>query len=475
MTLTPQTKIEELLSTYPFLKDFLIRLNPHFKALDNPLIRKTLGRVATLSKAAVIGGMDLKVLMHSVAEEIMKQTGQQVTVEAGEERAEKKGPEDRLTVLKGIIKDLHKGEDIAVLKKRFQELIKDIAPSEIAHMEQQLISEGMPEEEVKRLCDVHVEVFKESLEEKTIPGLPAGHPVHTFMLENRRAEAVIKRIQALHDIPAEKETLISLLEELSPLHVHYLRKENQLFPLLEAKGISGPSKVMWALDDDIRALLKEVTEQARAKAVTPERIGELIRMVNDMIYKEEHILFPMALETLAEEEWGKVKNGEREIGFAWIDQVEDWRPSGEAYQEKLPQEKVGSLALDTGLLTPEQINLILTHLPVDISFVDENDKVAYYSATEDRIFPRSPGVIGREVRNCHPPKSVHVVEKILNEFKAGRKDVAEFHIQLKGRLIHIRYFAVRDRQGRYKGTLEVSQDITRLKELEGEKRLLDWA
>jgi hypothetical protein len=151
-----------------------------------------------------------------------------------------------------------------------------------------------------------------------------------------------------------------------------------------------------------------------------------------------------------------------------------WKPSGEAYQENIPHDKVGSLTLDTGLLTAEQINLMLMHLPVDISFVDENDKVAYYSQTEDRIFPRSPGIIGRSVQNCHPPRSVHVVEKILQEFKAGSKDSAEFWIQMKGRFIHIRYFAMRDNNGNYRGTLEVSQDVTSIRGLEGDKRLLDW-
>jgi len=135
---------------------------------------------------------------------------------------------------------------------------------------------------------------------------------------------------------------------------------------------------------------------------------------------------------------------------------------------------VGSLTLDTGLLTAEQINLLLKHLPVDVSFVDENDRVAYYSQTEDRIFPRSPGIIGRTVQNCHPSKSVHIVNKMLDEFRAGRKDSSEFWIQMKGKFIHIRYFAVRDSMGSYKGTLEVSQDVTSIRGLEGEKRLLDW-
>ncbi len=474
MQISPKTKLDELLCNFPFLKDFLIQMDPHFKALDNPLMRKTLGRMATLSRIALVGGIELAKLMDDIAGEITKRTGEKVSI-AGEELPETiEGPEQRIEALKEIIKDLHKGVDVKTVKKRFLELIRDVAPTEIAEMEQRLISEGMPEEEVKRLCDVHVEVFKESLEDKVVPGLPAGHPVHTLMLENRAAEGIVRQIQAIHDIGKDKDLLSTLLGQLSSIELHYVRKENQLFPILEAHGISGPSKVMWALHDDIRMMMKDVIGKSEKGSVTALEVKALIHMINDMIYKEEHILFPMALETLGEGDWEKVRKGEEEIGFAWIKPVKEWRPSEEAYQEKLPVEKVGSLTLDTGLLTAEQLNLLLKHLPVDISFVDEQDKVAYYSQTEDRIFPRSPGIIGRSVQNCHPSKSVHVVNKILEEFKAGRKDSSEFWIQMKGRFIHIRYFAVRDDKGIYRGTLEVSQDVTSIRALEGQKRLLDW-
>ena len=474
MNIGPRTKLNDLLNRYEFLKDYLIQMDPHFKSLDNPLLRHTLGKVATLSKVAMVGGVDFNKLLSGIAQEIKKQTGEDVTIEVEDKPTVITDPEQRILALKEIIEDLHKGVDIKVLKKRFLELIRDVAPTEIAHMEQRLISEGMPEEEVKRLCDVHVEVFRESLEDKVVPGLPAGHPVHTYMLENRKAEAILGRIQAVRDIQKEKEQLVGFLEDLSDINFHYTRKENQLFPILEVHGVSGPSKVMWALHDDIRQMLKEVTVRGREGISTPKELQALIHMVNDMIYKEEHILFPMALETLGDSDWAKVREGEEEIGFAWIKPTEIWKPSGEPYQENIPHDKVGSLTLDTGLLTAEQINLMLMHLPVDISFVDENDKVAYYSQTEDRIFPRSPGIIGRSVQNCHPPKSVHVVEKILQEFKAGGKDSAEFWIQMKGRFIHIRYLAMRDRGGKYRGTLEVSQDVTSIRGLEGDKRLLDW-
>src|SRR3990172_264613 len=200
MRLSPKTKVDELLTRYPFLKDSLIRLDPHFKALDNPLLRKTLGKVATLSKVAMVGGIGLNKLLNEMAQEIKKQTGEEIPVEDEEKAALLTDPEQRIVALKEIIEDLHKGVDIKVLKRRFLELIRDVAPSEIAGMEQRLISEGMPEAEVKRLCSMHVEVFKESLEDKVVPGLPAGHPVHTYMLENRRAETIIRQIQAVHDI-----------------------------------------------------------------------------------------------------------------------------------------------------------------------------------------------------------------------------------------------------------------------------------
>jgi hypothetical protein len=231
---------------------------------------------------------------------------------------------------------------------------------------------------------------------------------------------------------------------------------------------------MWALHDDIRAFIKDVRKRVIDNKMEKVAIEALAKMINDMIYKEEHILFPMTLETLSEDEWAKVRKGEEEIGFAWIKPETVWKPAAESFQQALLSEKVGSLNLDTGQLTAEQVNLVLTHLPVDISFVNENDEVAYYSASPERIFPRSPGVIGRKVQNCHPPKSVGMVEKILSEFKAGTKSVADFWIQMQGKFILIKYFAVRDAEGKYRGCLEVSQDVTGIRKLEGQKRLLDW-
>jgi DUF438 domain-containing protein len=332
----------------------------------------------------------------------------------------------------------------------------------------------MPESEIKSLCDVHVKVFQEALEHQTVPGLPAGHPVHTLMLENRACEGILKEAEAIKDFTKEKDQLLDILDRLSQINKHFVRKENQLFPILEVKGITGPSKVMWALHDDIRGFIKDVRKRAAEHKMEQVAITALVKMVNDMIYKEEHILFPMALETLSEEDWVKVRKGEEEVGYAWIKPETQWKASAESFQQSLLAEKIGSLNLDTGQLTPEQVNLMMTHLPVDISFVNEQDEVAYYSASPERIFPRSPGVIGRKVQNCHPPKSMDSVQKILDAFRAGKKDVADFWIQMQEKFILIRYFAVRDADGKYRGCLEVSQDVTSIRKLEGQKRLLDW-
>jgi DUF438 domain-containing protein len=338
-----------------------------------------------------------------------------------------------------------------------------------------------------------VEIFKEALEEQDRPEPPLGHPIHTFMKENRASEKIMSDTSMLIGLlghPPRPEAfkehhqkLGKLIEQLSEINTHYTRKENQLFPMLEAHHFTGPSQVMWSIHDDIRAHMKQAREAfaENEPEQTVTSLKEAIQAIRDMIYKEEHILFPTSLDMLTESEWVKVKEGEADIGFAWVVPDEGWPEEIlEVIEEAAPEPEevlkdvAGALGLDTGRMSLEQINLVLTHLPVDLTFVDENDRVAYYSEGPERIFPRSPAIIGREVRNCHPPKSVHMVNKILDAFKSGSRDSAAFWIELGGKFIYIRYFPVRDANGHYRGTLEVSQDLTEIRKLEGENRLLDW-
>jgi DUF438 domain-containing protein len=404
----------------------------------------------------------------------------------------------RQAVLKELIRELHEGKTVDEVKGEFAALLRDVGAEEIAQMEQALIEEGLSEMEVKRLCDVHVAVFRESLDAQAKPDTIPGHPVYTFLAENAAAARVLDALQealeALGTAPGEAQLAQARerLRELREYERHYLRKENILFPYLERHGFTGPSSVMWAIHDDVRAGWKALDELLAAdpgddpaafSATVGEVFGPLSTAIREMFYKEENILFPAALEKLSQEEWVAIRAQEAEVGTCYVEPGSQWSPQAAVLAAAPPSVGArvvaeGLLHLDTGTLTVHEVNGLLTHLPIDITFVDADDRVRFFSQTRERIFPRSPAVIGRQVQKCHPPASLHRVQRILDDFRAGRRDEAEFWIQTQlagggSRFIHIRYFAIRDEEGAYQGTLEVTQDITRIRALEGERRLLD--
>jgi DUF438 domain-containing protein len=413
--------------------------------------------------------------------------------------------EYRQQQLKEIVKDLHEGSDIKAVQKRFAQLIRNVSPEEIAQMEQALIAEGVPVEQVQKVCDVHVQVFEQALERRKKNKVLPGHPVHTYLQENRALRKILRRMRPLLKQVtrgARSREFQAVLEELKAIEIHYRRKENQLFPYLEQVEFTGPSKVMWGKHEEIRKQLREFEEAYRQEDWSRfAALGRgLLRAVGRMIFMEEKILFPTSLKKLSEKQWAEIRRGEPEIGYAWVQPGNLWDPSvviaasvaeelGKATGKASPgtaadgamgtgtapgAEEAGEIPLDVGKLLPQQINLMLRNLPIDMTYVDENDRVRYYSQGRERIFPRSPAVIGRAVQNCHPPNSVHVVEKILESFKRKQKDTAEFWLTLGGRFIHIRYFALYDQEGIYRGVVEVSQDVTDIRALEGQTRLLDW-
>jgi DUF438 domain-containing protein len=397
----------------------------------------------------------------------------------------------RREALKGLIRRLHGGGSAEEVKHEFAALLDGVSAAEIAELEQALIAEGLPESEVKRLCDVHVAVFRDSLDAQIPPEAVPGHPIHTFRAENQAAARAVDDLEgALETLKATPETAQleaarRRLQHLREYEQHYLRKENVLFPYLERHGFSGPSSVMWAIHDDVRAGWKTLEELLAAgpgddPAAFAARIDQVFEplstMIREMFYKEENILYPAALELLSAGEWQEIRAQEPEVGFCYVEPGEPSPGRAVTPEPERPRGEVGGgamLQLDTGALTPQEVNLLLTHLPVDVTYVDKDDRVRFFSQTKERIFPRSPAIIGRKVQQCHPPASVHRVQRIVDDFRAGRRDEAEFWIQMQGKFIHIRYFAVRDREGAYQGTLEVSQDVTPIRALEGERRLLD--
>jgi DUF438 domain-containing protein len=398
--------------------------------------------------------------------------------------------EYRQKVLKEIIMDLHKGKTVDEVKERFDKLIEGVSVSEISQMEQSLIMEGLPIEEVQRLCDVHAAVFKGSIEDIHKPNdaqdMP-GHPIHTFRLENRAIERLIddgiqpalERFEN-EDSKENAENLLQQVRKLLEIDKHYSRKENILFPLLEKYDITGPPKVMWGVDDEIRAdikdsILKLANYDGSLKDVT-ESINSVLHSIREMIFKEENILFPMAVETLTEDEWLKAEQDSDEIGYCLVRPAGKWKPARKdvkTEKAEKPDIDKGSIRLETGVFTGKELEAMLNSLPVDITFVDKDDIVKYFSQGKERIFARTKSVIGRNVSNCHPPASVHIVEKIVEDFKSGKKDHEDFWIQRGDMFILIRYFAVRSPEGEYLGTVEFSQNIQPLRELTGEKRLLE--
>jgi len=399
--------------------------------------------------------------------------------------------EYRQKVLKELIMELHAGKSVEEVKERFAKLIEGVSPSEISEMENALIREGMPVSEVQRLCDVHAAVFKGSIEQIHMADKPEdnpGHPVYTFKMENRALERLINN--SIRPVLAElkesktKEGMQKLkdaLDKLWEVDKHYSRKENLLFPFMEKYDIVAPPKVMWGVDDEIRLAIKEARRLAEADVdimALAEAVEAATGRVEEMIYKEENILFPMVLETLNEDEWLKIARESDDIGYCLYKPTAEWKPVRTDLEQKVKNEGErpavdGYIKFESGILNFKEIEAMLNTLPIDITFVDKDGIVKYFSMGKERIFARTKAVIGRKVQNCHPPASVHVVEKIVEDLKSGKKDHEDFWIKKGDLFVLIRYFAVRDKDGEFVGILEVSQNIAPIQAITGEKRLAD--
>lgn len=397
--------------------------------------------------------------------------------------------ERKKTILKDIILNLHKGLSAGEAKERFEREVGSVSSSEIAEMEQSLINEGLSPEEIKRFCNVHALIFQSALEQGAIKETSPAHPVYLFKLENREIEKLVDslKITAANKAGASftnlKTQLKSSLLKLRDIETHYERKEQLLFPFLEKKGFMGPSKVMWGKDNEIRDLLKAALEKLgtlKTAGGLPEYIEKalnpLAEEVTGMIFKEENILFPTSLEKLETADWVSILRESDSMGYVFIAKPAETSELIKHLEETVIEEAVvreDAINLPTGAIKLSELLPLLNTIPVDLTFVDKDDTVRYFSGSPKRIFLRTRAVIGRKVQNCHPPQSVDVVEKILTSFKEGRRDSYEFWINFHERLVYIRYFAVRDNRGNYLGTLEVTQDITDIKKLEGERSLLD--
>ena len=392
---------------------------------------------------------------------------------------------ERVETLRHVIEHLHAGCDPEQVRDELRNIVRQTEAAEIVAMEQELIDGGMAVDEIRSMCDMHSQLTREILVQRIDRApLTPGHPAETFASENTALRGAIAATRAAASALATASefapTLLRLRQQLHyimDVDKHYRRKEQVLFPVLERHGITGPSRVMWAKDDEVRALLAEGTKKLaecpalELAAQTLPAIERALAAVEEMIAKEENILFPLALEKLTAEEWAEIFESSNIYGWCLIEPGRGYKPAAS------PKPKTNSnplsIMLETGQTTVEQLEAILSTLPLDLTFVDADDRVAFYSEGPLRAFARSKAIIGRKVQYCHPVNSIGLVDRILADFRSGSRDVAEFYVHIKQMYLHIRFFAVRDTSKKYLGALEMVQDIAPLQRIEGERRLLD--
>ncbi len=378
---------------------------------------------------------------------------------------------DKKKILKEILKKLHGGLALEEAKRLFETEIGQVTSNEIFELEQSLLADGVPAEEIKKFCNVHALLFAGGLEKAMEDPASTSHPVSLFKAENaeikRRVDAALALLPSLK-AGKSADWVKNLLEELRAVNIHYERKEQLLFPYLEKVGFTGPSKVMWGKHNEIREMLKKASSAAPVEF--PAAAQALLEEIDGMIFKEENILFPAALEKLKPGDWAGIFRDSAQAGYIFIEP-----PAAVAEALDIAQNTAALsgavVSLPSGNLNLTELTSLLNTLPVDLTFVDAEDTVRYFSEGKDRFFLRARAIIGRKVQNCHPPQSLGAVEKILAAFKDGSKSTEEFWINLKGRTVHIRYFALRGPDGKYLGSLEVTQDITDIQKIKGEKRL----
>lgn len=401
--------------------------------------------------------------------------------------------EKRKELLKHMIQQLHEGEAPEAVREQLIRLMQKVPYGEVVEVEQELISEGiLSDEEVLKFCDMHTQALEGQIDQSGAKEVPEGHPVDVFIHENAALKEVIKQCKEIYksfssteqgeDTRAQMLTLRQHFNSLMDVDKHYQRKENLLFPFLEKLEITGPPKVMWGKHDEVREMLKGAIEALAVDGgISPDDAIALVEMVlkptttaiADMTMKEEEILFPMSMDKLTDSDWFDIAEETNEIGYCLYDPPTEWKPIGMDLTRLVKKAEPG-IQLPSGSFTNEELLAVLNTLPIDMTFVDRNDKVKYFSQGTERIFQRNRAILNRDVRMCHPPSSVNIVDQIVDDFKSGKEDSAPFWIQMGDKFIHIEYFALRDGNGDYLGTLEVSQDLSKKRALEGEQRLLSY-
>ncbi|RUT80167.1 DUF438 domain-containing protein [Ancylomarina longa] len=403
----------------------------------------------------------------------------------------------RIESLLQLCRNLIQGALNTELIQQHQDAIDHLTPNDIVQVVHRLVEDNIPMKDLKSGINKFLNICFKTIRSQAKIEVKPNHFLGVLMAENRELE---KRLAAMKpiaksinlikeesDLRKELRILKSKIEDLGAFEKHYSRKENIFFPYFEREFPEFKCLgVMWSIHDDIRKTQKILLDSLEAKKVDVKEInhmlGDLFFSMYAIIFREEYLLFPVAINAVSAELWEEMNHQSDELGYSYIPKpvysaknASNRKKAFSFEGDNLDPQQLGDTLLnfDTGLMTLDQAMILLNHLPVDITMIDENDRVRFFSKPKDRFFTRSKAIIGRSVQNCHPPESVHVVEDLLKAFRNCEKDSESFWIQMKGRFILIQYFALRDEAGAYKGCIEVSQDVTEIRELKGEKRLMD--
>lgn len=401
--------------------------------------------------------------------------------------------EHKKEMLKQLFLRLHEGETREEVKQSLVRILGSVPYSLVVEAEQELIKDGLPASEIQKFCDLHSQVLEGRIDLTLAKIIMPGHPLDTFKHENKAISNLCDETQKEISLLVKQDTISytslmsikSKLNLLSDIDKHYKRKEYLVFPFLEKKEITGPPTVMWGKHDEIREKLKnaikslDLTDEIDVDSfnlINNMFLTPALDSIKDMVYKENEILFPMCGDVILEAEWYEIYKQTSDYGYCIVEPKAEWKPNLEVVESDGQDQKIdGFINMPTGNFKIDELINVLNILPFDITFVDKDDKVRYFSHGKKRIFDRSKAILMRDVRMCHPPHSVHIVDQIIDDFRSGKEDRAPFWINMGGKFIHIEYFAVRDTDGNYLGTLEVSQDATELRALEGEQRLLSYS
>lgn len=511
-TLDLTRSVYNLCTSYPELKEVMASIG--FDEITKPGRLQTMGRLMTIPKGCQSKGIALADVVSALQEAGFEVEGVPSPTPAatGAPTPEATTPDQRRALLKSYLERLSAGEDVEAVRADFVRTFDGVEAGEVAAAEQALLAGGVPVDKVQQLCDVHASLFEGKVACAPAQGSPEaqpGHPVWVLRAENAevgkavaQARADMAALRALTSpSPELAEALQADIDLLSQVLPHYKRKEELLFPHLEAHGVEGPSKVMWGKDDEVRGYLKMASQllEGASSSPTPGNLGSVADQVEEatdgmesMVTKEENVLVPLLLENLTATEWTQVAAESGEFGYSFIAEPPAWKadalalaedrlkameaagPDGatgtEAAQTREGVPTDAKVHLSTGEFTIAQLEALFATLPLDLTFVDADDKTRFFSHGDTRVFPRPKSCLGRDVYACHPPKSQAMVHKVFDDFRSGARDTYEFWIHLRGRFVYIRYFAVRDTDGTYLGALETTQDITEISQLEGDNR-----